>query len=302
MSMIPVIFEMETSDPDDFMTLLWLADNPKIDLKAVVVTPGSKDQCQLVRWGLDHCGQREIPIGALHGPEWWDTQDGKKLRVSGFHYPTYGEEIKKHDVGWVCDGPELIDELAEYNMTVLVGSPPKNLGAAFRRSDRVYVSRWVQQGGFAGDNMVEKPLEKFKGRLTCPSFNPGGAPNQVMDLLQNKRISVRLFVSKNVCHGVTWTHKMQSELKSRIKNRRTGLETMIKGLDTYLEKKGVAKAMHDIVAACCVVDDSVCEFKKAEIYREKGEWGARPYSPTAFTVTKISVGFDEEKFLSVLSS
>jgi hypothetical protein len=30
----PVLFEMEASDPDDFMTLLWLADHPGLELRA----------------------------------------------------------------------------------------------------------------------------------------------------------------------------------------------------------------------------------------------------------------------------
>ncbi len=37
---------METSDPDDFMTLLWLADHPGVELLGMVVTPGSRDQYQ----------------------------------------------------------------------------------------------------------------------------------------------------------------------------------------------------------------------------------------------------------------
>lgn len=34
-----ILFEMETSDPDDFMTLLWLSDHPDVDLAGVPVTP-----------------------------------------------------------------------------------------------------------------------------------------------------------------------------------------------------------------------------------------------------------------------
>ena len=60
-----IIFEMETADPDDFMTLLWLADHPDVALIGVVVTPGSHDQCQLVRWGLDRCGKRHIDPARL---------------------------------------------------------------------------------------------------------------------------------------------------------------------------------------------------------------------------------------------
>ena len=47
-----LVWDMETGDPDDFMTMLWLADHPKINLKAVTVTPGSQAQIGLVRWGF----------------------------------------------------------------------------------------------------------------------------------------------------------------------------------------------------------------------------------------------------------
>lgn len=296
-----IIFEMETSDPDDFMTLLWLADHPEVELLAVLVTPGSADQCQLVRWGLDHCGRVDTPIGALHGPSWWASADGQKLRVSGFHYRVYGEGIRAHATGEVASGPALLAELlrAHADVTVLVGSAPKNIGMAFREHDDITLARWVQQGGFAGDNLVAHPLEKFAGRLTCPSFNPGGAPKDTLALLACPRIAARRFVSKNVCHGVIWTRELHVALDQlALGERRIGLATMIAALDRYLHDKGVGKAMHDMVAAACALDERVCEFAEVEIYREKGEWGARAASETN---TRISIGFDESRFLAVLA-
>jgi hypothetical protein len=295
-----VIFEMETSDPDDFMTLLWLADHPNVDLLAVLVTPGSRDQCQLVRWGLDHCGRTNVPIGALHGPQWWSTSDGQKPRVSGFHYKVYGADIHDHPLGEVAHGPALLAELLrDPTATVLVGSAPKNIGKAFADDSALTLDRWVQQGGFAGDNLVAEPLEKFRGRLTCPSFNPGGAPRDTLALLDSPRIGRRLFVSKNVCHGVVWTRELHAALLEHLSGpARTGLATMIAALDRYLLDKGVGKAMHDIVAAACVLDQRVCEFVEVEIYRQKGEWGARAASGTN---TWISVGFDEQRFLATLA-
>lgn len=298
-----IIFEMETSDPDDFMTLLWLADHPGVELLGVVVTPGSRDQCQLVRWGFDRCGNTRTPIGALHGPSWWATADGQKPRVSGFHYKVYGGDVLTHPVGDVAVGPALLAELLrDSNATVLVGSAPKNIGKAFEEDPDLRLSRWVQQGGFAGDNLVAEPLEKFKGRLTCPSFNPGGAWKQTLALLASPRIERRLFVSKNVCHGVVWTPPLQSELKRRLTGRcctsRAGMSWLIHGLDRYLEDKGVGKAMHDLVAAACALDEGVCVFEEVEIYREKGEWGARKASGTG---TRISIGFDEARFVDVLA-
>ena len=38
---IKAIWDMETGDPDDFLTLVLLAGHPRVDLKAVTITPVS---------------------------------------------------------------------------------------------------------------------------------------------------------------------------------------------------------------------------------------------------------------------
>ena len=48
MQTINVVWDMETSDPDDFLTLLLLIGHPRVNLKAVTVTPGTPDQIGLV--------------------------------------------------------------------------------------------------------------------------------------------------------------------------------------------------------------------------------------------------------------
>ncbi len=301
--MSPIIFETETSDPDDFVTLLWLADHPGIDLRGVVVTPGSKDQCQLVRWGLDQCGRSDTRLGALHGPSWWDTRDGQKERVSGFHRKAFGSHAVEYAAGDVECGPVMLaDMLRDDEITMLVGAAPRNLGRAFEDDPGLRLSRWVQRGGFAGDNLVSNPLEKFKGRVTCPSFNLGGAPKQTLSLLGTPGVARRLFVSKNVCHRVIWTRDMEAAFKLRMsgaaKPTRVGVAMMIRALRCYLAEASVGKAVHDLLAAACVVDECVCDFREVEIYREKGEWGAHA---AAGTNTWISVGFHEDRFLDVLA-
>lgn len=299
-----IIFEMETSDPDDFMTLLWLADHPGVTLLGVVVTPGSRDQCQLVRWGLDRCGRRDVPIGALHGTAWWTTADGQKARVSSFHYKAYDQGIDQYPVGEVAVGPLLLADLLQRDdaVTLLVGAPPKNIGKLFQDFPAVRLARWLQQGGFAGDNLVATPLAKFKGRLTCPSFNPGGAWRETLALLASPSIQQRLFVSKNVCHGVIWTGALQAGFKERLAASgaplRVGLTLMMAALERFLADKGQGKAMHDLVAAACALDERVCTFQEVEIYRAKGDWGARA---AVNTQTCISVGFDEAHFIKVLA-
>ena len=318
---LPVVFEMETSDPDDFMTLLWLVDHPDLDLVGVLVTPGTTDQARLVRWALakhipGYPETRFVDIGVR------DPYSNPKDRalfaedpfacphVSAFHYKVYGEEPRTWSYGHTVKGPVLLTQLVHGypNLTVITGAPPKILGEAFRQNPDLQLTRWVMQGCFAGDNLVaeEDRLEKFKGRMTCPSFNPGGAPKEVLELLATPRIKRRLFVSKNVCHGVVWTREMHVALLEQLAESREefdatarpGLRTMVHGLDCYLRDKGVGKAMHDLVAATCALDEAVCRFTEVEIYRERGEWGARPQEGTR---TWISVGFDPARFLSALA-
>ncbi len=297
-----LIFEMETSDPDDFLTLLWLADHPDVELLGVLVTPGSRDQCQLVRWGLDQCGRHDVPIGSFRGNAWWDSDDGAKPRVSRFHYRHFGESIRAYDPGMVVHGPPICASLlqGQPDVTVLVGAPPKHVGAVLVSRPDVLVSRVVQQGGFAGDNLVAAPLEKFRGRLTCSSFNLTGAWQETMTLLNATQVQRRLFVSKNVCHGVVWSRAMGAELATLHgeSSPRAGRRMMIEALDAHLNERGTGKAMHDLVAAACALDEQVCRFSEVEIYRERGEWGARDASGTN---TFISVDVDTARLLRTLA-
>jgi inosine-uridine nucleoside N-ribohydrolase len=49
---LDVVLDMETGDPDDFLTLLLLAGHPAVNLRAVTITPGSPAQVGVVRHGL----------------------------------------------------------------------------------------------------------------------------------------------------------------------------------------------------------------------------------------------------------
>ena len=328
-----VLFEMETSAPDDFLTLLWLSDHPDVELLGVVVTPGMADQMQLVRWALDKCGREDVAIGSYTPLANMPGALPFEFRhVSGFHYKVYGEEsIKSHPIGHVWWGAELMyNRLSVSNQgpaTVLTGAPPKNFGACLESYGAGLEGcelRWVLQGGFAGDNLVEPAhrLAKFNGRTHCPSFNPGGAHKATLALLADKQIFARrLLVSKNVCHGVTWTQAdhaawvvdcaaaHQADMFQWLKvlpyrpepavpGIRKGLQWLRHGLECYLRDKGEGKAMHDLVAATCVLDESVCSFVEVEVERVKGEWGAHPVEGTG---TWISVAGDKGRFLKVLA-
>ena len=297
---VGVVLEMETSDPDDFLTLLWLADHPLVELHGVIVTPGSRDQCQLVRWGLDQCGRAEVPVGSSRGTDWWDSESGLKRRVSSFHYRHFGAAVREHDIARVEDGPQLLRALllGHPGSTVLVGAPPKTLGAVLAGDAPPFIRRVVQQGGFAGDNLVAIPLEKFRGRITSPSFNLGGAWQETLTLLQSASVARRVFVSKNVCHGVLWTSAMRDAILVNRQQNRRGLQLMVGALEAYSALHPTGKALHDLVAAACVIDETICRFREVEMYRAGGEWGA---NPAAGSNTIISVDVDIEKFTAILT-
>lgn len=72
------LLDMETSDPDDFLTLLLLLGHPTVDLRAVTVTPGSRTQVALVRSVLRWFGRTDIRVGAYN-------LDHPKPCVSAWH-------------------------------------------------------------------------------------------------------------------------------------------------------------------------------------------------------------------------
>src|SRR6476469_9066382 len=80
--MIDVVWDMETGDPDDFLTLLLLIGHPEVNLKAVTITPGTPDQIGLVRYAIAQFNL-DIPVGAYN-------IEHPKQCVSKWHYDTYG--------------------------------------------------------------------------------------------------------------------------------------------------------------------------------------------------------------------
>jgi inosine-uridine nucleoside N-ribohydrolase len=59
-----VVWDMETGDPDDFLTLLFLLGHPGVELAGVTLTPGTPDQIGVVRHALG-LFERDIPVGAF---------------------------------------------------------------------------------------------------------------------------------------------------------------------------------------------------------------------------------------------
>jgi len=279
-----LVWDMETGDPDDFMTMLWLADHPQINLKAVTVTPGSKSQVGVVRWGLDQL-ELDIPIGA------YDI-DREKTSVSGWHYSTFGVIPPSDNArpGW-----EVLAENLDAETTLLTGAPLKNIKVLLRDHDEgVTIGRWVAQGGFAGDPVVpeEHRLPQFAGKVTCPTYNFNGDPKGAILALAHPAIKERRCVSKNVCHGVFYNSDFHAEVE-KVKDSRKSLGMIYDAMSGYLRKRKEGKKFHDPLAACAALDPSIVTWAEVEVYRAKGEWGSVPSKDTN---TWITTAVDQEAF------
>jgi pyrimidine-specific ribonucleoside hydrolase len=293
-TMLDVVWDMETQDPDDYLTLLLLLGHPDVHLKAVTITPGSPDQVGLVQQTLAWFG-RQLPVGAhnLAHP---------KSCVSPWHHNVYGRVLPSNDAE---PAAEVLLRLCDTRTTLITGGPLKNLGDALRlntvRAGAAFrLGRLVAQGGFAGEGVVprEMQLDKFKGMATCPTYNLNGDPASALEILRFPGIGVRRFVSKNVCHAVYYDREMHLRFEA-VKGKSLALELIWKGMDAYLRKQPAGKKLHDPLAACCAIDESIASWAEVELYRERGSWGAR-LSPGSRTW--IITNHDHDKFVRTLTA
>jgi len=136
-------------------------------------------------------------------------------------------------------------------------------------------------------------LKKFKDRETCPTYNLNGDPKSALLALDCSGIKERFFVSKNVCHGVTYDLGMHKALELA-KEGSLSLKLIWSGLGRRLEKRPEGKKMHDPLAACCAINPAIGVWREVKVYRERDEWGASAKDGTG---TWVIVDYDHEKFL-----
>jgi pyrimidine-specific ribonucleoside hydrolase len=285
----PILFDMETSDPDDAMTLALLSFHPCAELKAVTVTPGSKAQIGVVKEILKRCGV-SVPVGSR-------KPDHPKDSVSSWHYDVLGAippaepDALGHEV--------IANTLKSRSGTlVLTGGPVGNLREFLENHPDISIGTWVAQGGFAGDNVVpeEHRLSKFAGMITCPTFNFNGDRKGALLALSSPKIVYRELVSKNVCHGVAYGRADLEQLKANPRPE-PGWKVLCDLIEGYT-KGGSEKKMHDPLAACVAMYRPVCDFRKVEVYYEKGMWGSRL---TDQGNTQISISVRKEVFREMMS-
>ena len=298
------LFDMETADPDDVFALALLATHPRSNLLAVTIHPGGKDQVGLVKHVLNLLGKKNIPVGV-------GNPKSDKPRVSAFHYDWLGRVPDQEPDGTatevihdVLSPPHGIPfEKREFHL--VTGAALTNIAAAGLALTDGFFTKWTCQGGFAGDNIVppELRLEKFNGRITCPTFNLGGDWRAAEYLTRDisPPIEIRNFVSKNVCHGIIHNPEANEKIPS---DSHPGLDFIKNGMNHYFKKHPDGKALHDVIAAAAAIEPEIGMWKQVSLYRTKNnEWGCKECSDYDSSVqfpSKVMIKLDISGFNRVL--
>lgn len=300
-SLGPYVFDMETGDPDDVLTLLFLASHPGVQLRAVTITPGSEVQVALVRWILQQLGMTHVRLGA----QAWPANAGKRI---GLHENFYSQFGRSPDGEPRCERADrVLLECCDHGVTLVTGAALHNLGDALK-SDGFCLGRWVAQGGFAGEGVVppEKQMDKFKGMETCSTWNFGGNISAARAALASDAIARKICVSKNVCHSVYYDDAFHGALREALQmhakvapmgKRCVAFKLMYDVMENYLRRKPDGKKLHDPLALATAFDENVCELVEVELFNHKGKWGSRLHPGSG---TLISIGYDAVRFKSVL--
>lgn len=289
-----VYLDIETGDPDDLFMLALMATHPRVDLRGVTIFPGGRDQIGLAKKVLGLVGREDVLVGA-------NVKDDGKERV-GKYYTNWLGKIEPCDpdcnvFGVICGnwngndykdvdkGYEIFNERMEdlKNCYLLTEAALTNITEMVDEWDNIKTwehfkdplfKEWVCQGGFVGSNILplEKQLDKFIGKVTCPTYNLNGNHKASLKLLGSDSFGLIRMVGKNVCHGFMFN---DSDANALIKGKHAGLDLMIDGLKVYCKKKPQGKAMHDILAALMLLNPEYGEWVDGEPFREKGCWGFR---------------------------
>lgn len=237
-----VLFDMETGDPDDLITLLMLLLNPKVDLAGVTCYEGSPVQIGLIEHVLA-LANRKIPVGG------WNAQEPAELNA--FYSSVVGS--------WAPAQASLtpVDVFADVctpETTVLTGAPLTNVAFALERLSKLHITNMVTQGGFLG-HLTRDPLPKFVGKSQIRTYNLSSDPLAFDVVNHSERTSRVTYVTKDVCHGFVYSQKIHD----RIQWSASPLSNLLRQCFEHYVKAGKTKAMHDPLAMLYMLNTSMGE-------------------------------------------
>lgn len=227
-----VIFDMETGDPDDLITLLMLLNNPDINLKAVTCYEGSPVQIGLIEHVIGLSGKK-VPVSG------WNSENKE---LNNYYAEVVGTwEPKSSKITPV----ELLTQELTEDTYLLTGAPLTNIAAFLKQNPDKLIEKMTTQGGYLGDLVPEeKRLEKFKNRKSIRTYNLTNDTDAFSTINYSDQIVDLTYVTKDLCHGFLYL----PEIHETISFKNDPVSQLLKKALGYYASKKVAKAMHDPLA------------------------------------------------------
>lgn len=265
--MVDLIVETDLGrDPDDFFALCYLVD-AGVRLRAVVISPGDRDQVAVAR-GLFAVLGLDVPVGSAR-------TEGERSSAGGVHLrflARYGlpdrcaPDGAGHDV--------IADARARHpEAELFVCGPMQNVGRHLAAGGARF-PRATVQGGFLAYAAHAHPvlhLQKFEGLETVPTFNLNGDVKGAVRFLESA--TPTHFVGKNVCHTVVYDRARHEDVTATPAKSRAG-EVLREVMGMYLEGHA-EKMFHDPTAAVCHLHPEIGTWVEGTPYRQSGGWGTR---------------------------
>ncbi len=285
-----IIFDMETGDPDDLITLIMLLQNPDVNLKGVTCYQGSPLQIGLINHVVKLAG-KDIPIGG------WNTEEPSEL--SPFYKKVVGN--------WNSEKAQLtpvdvFKKVCDKDTHVLTGAPLSNLELVLHHIRDLEISNMTIQGGYLG-SMVEEVLPKFEGIKEIRTYNLSNDINAFGVVNSSRRIKDTTFVTKDLCHGFMYT----PEIHAKMNFGNSPLEKLLQNCFEHYALAGKNKAMHDPLAMLYMLYPEIGRRKKIEMdYVINSKGHALFSAQEGFGTTYGLMGYDKEltwdKFIQICSS
>lgn len=244
-----VLFDMETGDPDDLITLLMLIANPDVQLRGITCWQGSPIQIGLIHHVLN-LANLSIPVGGLN-------QDEPK-ELSAYYRDTVGS----WSVALATQTPtQVISQALRYypDTHILTGAPLTNLGD-FLSSQSQAIASMTTQGGYLG-SLVANPLEKFKGKKAIRTYNLTNDTYAFNQVNYSEQIFKLTFVTKDLCHGFMYT----PEIHKTISFGSSLVQQLLKSCLERYAVAGKSKAMHDPLAMLYMLYPEIGQTKQIEM-------------------------------------
>lgn len=260
----PLIIETDIGrDVDDLFAILYLIATDLYDIKAILITPGDRDQVAVARFMLKYCGLTDIPIG-IPKRNW----DRNRRSSGGMHYRL----LNKYNASLVetpdGGGADIIKRLYTEDTAFFIIGPATNVGDfAFEASvshepDWKFKNSLFMQGGFCPYSKHNPPIKHnhFIDKQHCPTFNFNGDRNAVDIILDN--FQDYRFVGKNVCHTIQYSAAYMPTNIDIIRTLQVGPQPnnarllFVEASQMYFKKHDVKK-FHDPLAAVCMTHPGI---------------------------------------------